>query len=227
MAELYDLLAGTSTGSLLAATLVIPNLDPATNQTQKNKYWAQTGLDMYIKNGAEVFQRNEVSNLVLWLGVAIFAIIGGALGFLLGYSKFHNKNTEDTLKAFQTLIHSRKQQIKGKTPEGVNGELLVSAIAMNISQRLEELDNGQFLSKQIQNGGLPDLQEAEEVLLKKKNDYHERQGFKWAFLAFGFLIAAVIGYVSIPYFFMLTTSAYSRTGVEVLSAEIFGNTTVD
>ncbi len=105
MSELFDLLAGTSTGSLLATTLVIPNLDPETNQTQKNKYFAQTGLDMYLKHGAEVFQRNEISNLALWLGVAIFTLLGGIIGFTTGYLRYHDKHTEETLQAFETLIH--------------------------------------------------------------------------------------------------------------------------
>ena len=33
MAELFDLVAGTSTGSILATTLVLPNMDPETNST--------------------------------------------------------------------------------------------------------------------------------------------------------------------------------------------------
>jgi patatin-like phospholipase/acyl hydrolase len=40
MAEVFDLVAGTSTGSLLATALVIPNDDNATNATQFNKYFA-------------------------------------------------------------------------------------------------------------------------------------------------------------------------------------------
>lgn len=40
MAELFDLVAGTSTGSLLATALVIPNDDEATKATQVNKFFA-------------------------------------------------------------------------------------------------------------------------------------------------------------------------------------------
>ena len=40
MAELFDLVAGTSTGSLLATALVIPNDNEATKKDQVNKFFA-------------------------------------------------------------------------------------------------------------------------------------------------------------------------------------------
>jgi patatin-like phospholipase/acyl hydrolase len=43
MAELFDMVAGTSTGSLLAVTLVIPS---DTNKSE-NKFFASDAIDIY------------------------------------------------------------------------------------------------------------------------------------------------------------------------------------
>jgi patatin-like phospholipase/acyl hydrolase len=42
MPELFDLIAGSETGAIIASTLVLPNLDAATNSTQKNEHFAAT-----------------------------------------------------------------------------------------------------------------------------------------------------------------------------------------
>jgi patatin-like phospholipase/acyl hydrolase len=52
MAELFDMVAGTSTGSLLATALVFPN--NVTNGTP-NMYFAQDALDIYVNEAPVVF----------------------------------------------------------------------------------------------------------------------------------------------------------------------------
>ena len=56
MAEFFDMISGTSTGSLLAASLVLPN----PNDTSKNLYWAEDAIKIYTDKGAEVFQHFEL-----------------------------------------------------------------------------------------------------------------------------------------------------------------------
>ena len=53
MSEIFDLVAGTSTGSLLATALVIPN-DDATS-IQKNKFFADKVIEVYSDMGPRVF----------------------------------------------------------------------------------------------------------------------------------------------------------------------------
>ena len=49
MSELFDLVAGTSTGSILTAALVIPD------EEGKPKMYAQDVIDFYEEDGEEVF----------------------------------------------------------------------------------------------------------------------------------------------------------------------------
>jgi patatin-like phospholipase/acyl hydrolase len=57
MAELFDMVSGTSTGSLLTTAIVMPN----SNQTErKNMYFANDASDIYKKHGKQVFQTFEM-----------------------------------------------------------------------------------------------------------------------------------------------------------------------
>ena len=47
MAELFDMVSGTSTGSLLATSLILPN--PDKNSTQINKFFASDALKIYTE----------------------------------------------------------------------------------------------------------------------------------------------------------------------------------
>ena len=53
MSELYDMIAGTSTGSLLATSLVFPNPDP--KNVTKNMYFADDAISIYTKEASVVF----------------------------------------------------------------------------------------------------------------------------------------------------------------------------
>jgi len=55
MAEIFDLVAGTSTGSLLATALVIPNND--TSSKQPNKFFADRVIEVYQSEGTVVFTK--------------------------------------------------------------------------------------------------------------------------------------------------------------------------
>lgn len=47
MAELFDMVAGTSTGSLLATSIVLPNND--TNSPRINKFFAEDAIKIYTE----------------------------------------------------------------------------------------------------------------------------------------------------------------------------------
>lgn len=54
MAELFDMVSGTSTGSLLTTAIVMPDKDPATSG-RKNLYFANNASEIYKIHGKDVF----------------------------------------------------------------------------------------------------------------------------------------------------------------------------
>jgi hypothetical protein len=78
MTELFHLIAGTSTGSIMTSALSTPNEDGVTN-----KYWAQDVIDVYINNGTTVFSTYSVTTPSLIMGMILFCIFGGLLGFFV------------------------------------------------------------------------------------------------------------------------------------------------
>jgi ABC-type phosphate/phosphonate transport system permease subunit len=105
MSELFDMVSGTSTGSLLTTAVVLP-VDPVNNRS--NKYYANDASDIYKKHGGDVFQTFEIPLWVQILGTIGCVIFGGLLGFFIGMCIFHNKDHEETMKSFHDYIRSRK-----------------------------------------------------------------------------------------------------------------------
>lgn len=49
LAELFDMVAGTSTGSLLTATIVFPDYSPNNTNPGKNKFYAEKAIEIYAQ----------------------------------------------------------------------------------------------------------------------------------------------------------------------------------
>ena len=55
MSELFNMVSGTSTGSLLTTAIVLPNPDNSTKALKPNKFFANDASVIYIENGKDVF----------------------------------------------------------------------------------------------------------------------------------------------------------------------------
>lgn len=102
MSELFDMVSGTSTGSLLTTSVVMP----ATNGS--NKFYADDAAKIYATHGSDVFQTFEIPLWVQLFGTAGCVIFGGFLGWLIGICLFHNREHEKTMNSFHEYIKSRK-----------------------------------------------------------------------------------------------------------------------
>ena len=90
LSKVFDMVAGTSTGSLLATSIVIPAVD---NKTV-NRYYSDDAIKIYTTRGKDVFQTYEMDTWVNVLGIAIFAVVGGLIGILMGVRTFTNESHE-------------------------------------------------------------------------------------------------------------------------------------
>ena len=59
MSDLFDMTAGTSTGSILAAALSIPKNETSGN-VRTPKFFARDGIDIYTSKGEQIFSKKEM-----------------------------------------------------------------------------------------------------------------------------------------------------------------------
>jgi predicted acylesterase/phospholipase RssA len=83
MSELYDMVAGTSTGSLLATAIVFPNPDP--QNITKNKFFADDAIDVYTNEASVVFTKYDLGDWGILWGTLVFTLVGSLLGLLIGH----------------------------------------------------------------------------------------------------------------------------------------------
>lgn len=106
MGNLFDLVAGTSTGSILAAGLVYPK-EQGSNQP---RYYAENMIDLYENDGPVVFQATVINyTWCSWFAV-VFFIIGGILGLKIGGSVYSNPAIEKTHRVLKQYIHELKKE---------------------------------------------------------------------------------------------------------------------
>lgn len=89
MSQLFDMLAGTSTGSIISSALTYPN--PATLSQAKPDpyYYANTMIYLYSEKGNVIFQSGEIDYVI----VAIVAVI--ATGFFTAGGYLRGKHCYD------------------------------------------------------------------------------------------------------------------------------------
>jgi hypothetical protein len=85
MQYLFDMMAGTSTGSILSTALSIKNDDG-----NAPKYWATDCRDIYINNASTIFQQHGFSTIFMIFCYILFIISFGALFFYIGKLKYDN-----------------------------------------------------------------------------------------------------------------------------------------
>eukprot|EP00347_Sterkiella_histriomuscorum_P004105 403361733 len=215
MAEIFDLVAGTSTGSLLATALVIPHDDP--NSTQTNKFFAQKAIEVYTEMAPIVFTKFKMTLKSRMIGTACFLAFGLLVGFLIGVKMYHNTGFEENIKVLKMMVKTRKRSIKGKEEKNMS-----QMLAQSFEKKVLDGDS-ELLKNQIQEGTLSVVQNAEDKIFNEELKYMEKKGRKWIVMLIGGIIMAFLGWVLMPKFFSLTKSSYDRRGIESICNEMFGN----
>jgi hypothetical protein len=118
---------------------VIPNDDPATNSTQKNKYFAQKAIDVYTELAPIVFTKYDMSPEWKYGGTAIFLAVGLIIGFLAGVRAYHNPDYEENTKVLKMMIKNRKRTIKGKD-HGEGNKNLSQMLAKSLAIKIMDKD---------------------------------------------------------------------------------------
>ena len=93
MVELFDMLAGSETGAILASTLTIKNNDPKKNQI--NKYFADTVVKFFDDNLDSIYKDNDFDYWVYMLIICISMTFFGVISYFITQKIFKIKGFED------------------------------------------------------------------------------------------------------------------------------------
>ena len=130
--ELFDMAAGTSTGSLLAACLVVP----LQKGSKIPKNYAADALRVYMEEGPNLFKEKQISYLLIITATFIFAVIGFAVGNHIGKQLYQADDHEKTITAFKSYIEKHKQDIESDVSQVIPDNLAITEVSENEFDRL-------------------------------------------------------------------------------------------
>jgi hypothetical protein len=105
MHELFDMIAGSSTGSILAAALTTPK-EPGSSQ---NAYFAEDVRHKFYDDADEIFHKNHLPYALITFLTLFGALAGGFLGYKWGIKIFDNREVEDAHEAIRDYIKKAKK----------------------------------------------------------------------------------------------------------------------
>lgn len=116
MKDLFDMMSGTSTGSIISAGLSYPK---DTRGFEKNAwipmYWGFDIIDIYSNKGEFIFKKKEGINkgLRAFLMILYMTIFAG-IGFYLGRRWFDNPEQDKIYKNMHKALKAQKRIVSGE-----------------------------------------------------------------------------------------------------------------
>lgn len=100
MPELFDTIAGSETGAIIASALVIPSDDGpfgGVNLEHVNKNWAMDVKQWFYDNTDELYKNDHVPNWAKFLIGIFFAAIFAGIGYKLAERHYHDPHYDGNL----------------------------------------------------------------------------------------------------------------------------------
>lgn len=107
--DLFDMFAGTSTGSILAAGFSYPNDEEGKDKT-KPKFFATDILKIYSERGEDIFVPNNAKPMIIVFWVFFFVAILGGIGYLVGLQLYDSPEIRKSLKNIRTELFKKEEK---------------------------------------------------------------------------------------------------------------------
>lgn len=94
--DLFDMVAGTSTGSILAAGLTYPDSEHI--DIKKPKFFADDILKIYSERGDEIFVQVKIDLIFAIIYIVVFGILFSFVGYCIGVMIYDSPTTRKAFK---------------------------------------------------------------------------------------------------------------------------------
>jgi hypothetical protein len=101
--DLFDMMAGTSTGSILASALACPDPD----DMKRPKFFADDALAIYTTRGVDIFKKQGLRTTQYFLFIVLFAVLNSVLGYFIGRYLFESSKTKRVLNDMRKHFKER------------------------------------------------------------------------------------------------------------------------
>jgi len=111
MPEIFDMIAGSETGAMIASSLVIPNDNPLTKDTQINKYFADTTSSFFWNFASSLYVDQEMPWLLnLMIKSICIALISGVTYYCLHRKYKLKPGYQEKIDNLQQMISKKREQ---------------------------------------------------------------------------------------------------------------------
>ena len=114
MKDLFDMTAGTSTGSILASGLAYPLNTTQGGDPKTPMFFAKDLVNIYQNMGGQIFMKQRLPNWWAFFWVLIFLGVFGATAWFVGHFYYDNKETKQALDDLIETFTNNKKKLKAK-----------------------------------------------------------------------------------------------------------------
>ena len=220
MSDLFDMVAGTSTGSILATAIVTPSNE---NRSQP-AYYSDTIYNLYDKQGREIFKHTSLNMGLLIVSILASTLIGGFLGFRWGVRIFADPEIETLHQKMRDYIRSCKKAAKAGSED--KSSYMLDTLGFSLKSKYElnfkKVKNGQEIKDKCDSKDYWKIKEAERILFESEKKYRESKSKKWIIMSLGLVVGGLLGYFVPVGIYKVTRSTYDRTQIDDIINKLFG-----